>query len=78
MIRSDGYVDHPRYDRRRSRRRIVVSTFVALAATAGIGYWAYKALAGDDADDPQVAAATGQLDTFLTAWASGDAQRAGR
>ncbi|MET7823096.1 penicillin-binding transpeptidase domain-containing protein [Streptomyces sp. NPDC005386] len=51
---------------------------MALAATAGIGYWAYKALAGDDADDPQVAAATGQLDTFLTAWASGDAQRAGR
>ncbi|MFE9806566.1 penicillin-binding transpeptidase domain-containing protein [Streptomyces sp. NPDC005548] len=78
MIRSDGYVDHPRYDRRRSRRRAVVSTFVALAATAGIGYWAYNALVGDDGDDPQVTAATGQLDKFLTAWASGDAQRAGR
>lgn len=78
MIRSDGYVDRPRYDRRRSRRRAVVSTFVALAATAGIGYWAYNALVEDDGDDPQVTAAGGRLDTFLTAWASGDARRAAR
>ncbi|MFF1639390.1 penicillin-binding transpeptidase domain-containing protein [Streptomyces sp. NPDC058251] len=77
MNRSDGYVDYPRYDRRRSRRRAVVSTFVALAVTAGIGYWAFNALAGDDGDDPQVAAATGQLDKFLDAWEAGDAKRAG-
>ncbi|MFG2311388.1 penicillin-binding transpeptidase domain-containing protein [Streptomyces sp. NPDC048566] len=79
MMRSDGYVDHSRYGRRRSRRRPVVATFVALAATAGIGYWAYEALvADDDGDDPQVAAATGQLDKFLSAWAAGDAGRAAR
>ncbi|MEW2167056.1 penicillin-binding transpeptidase domain-containing protein [Streptomyces sp. NPDC007084] len=51
---------------------------MALAVTAGIGYWAYNALVRDDGDDPQVAAATERLDAFLAAWAAGDAPGAAK
>ncbi|GHH81100.1 penicillin-binding protein [Streptomyces sulfonofaciens] len=78
MKRSDHYGVYSQHRRRRSPRRAAVSALVALAVIAGVGYWGYTALTGDADEDPQVVAAQGQLKKFLTAWQTGDADRAGR
>ncbi|MER6999319.1 penicillin-binding transpeptidase domain-containing protein [Streptomyces sp. NPDC000410] len=78
MRHSDSYGNYSQHDRRRSSGRVIVSTLVVLAATAGLGYWGYTALTGDDAsEDPQVVEAAGQLTKFLNAWETGDAKGAG-
>lgn len=57
----------------------MVSGVAALAVTVGVGYWGYSSLVADeDSEDPQVVAATGELEKFLAAWEAGDAQAAGR
>ncbi|MBQ1092073.1 penicillin-binding transpeptidase domain-containing protein [Streptomyces sp. B93] len=73
---SQGTYPPPR--RRRASGRVIVSACVAVALTAGLGYWAYSSLVADEeAEDPQVVAATAQLEEFLAAWEAGDAGRAG-
>lgn len=78
MRNSDTHGTIPRYGRQRSRRG-VIPAFVVLAVIGGTGYWGYNTLAGDAEDiDPEVAAATEQLEKFLDAWEQGDASGAGR
>ncbi|MBC7270412.1 MAG: PbsX family transcriptional regulator [Streptomyces sp.] len=73
---SQGTYPPPR--RRRASGRVIVSACAAVALTAGLGYWAYSSLVADEeAEDPQVVAATAQLEEFLAAWEAGDAGRAG-
>jgi hypothetical protein len=77
MTRSGSHVDYPRPRRRRSHGRTIVSTVVALAVTAGIGYWGYSSLVAEEgSDDPEVAEATAHLKKFLDAWQRADARRA--
>ncbi|MFH0516024.1 penicillin-binding transpeptidase domain-containing protein [Streptomyces sp. M41] len=77
MIHTGGPIEHSDSGRRTSRTRTVVSTIVASAVLAGLGYGAYAGLvAGSDADDPQVVAATAELEKFLDAWRTVDAERA--
>lgn len=77
MTHSGSHVDYPQSRRRRSRGRTIVSTVVALAVTAGLGYWGYSSLvAGEGADDPEVTEATAHLKKFFDAWQAGDAGRA--
>ncbi|MER5884119.1 penicillin-binding transpeptidase domain-containing protein [Streptomyces sp. NPDC001941] len=78
MVHSDNYGNHQQgqYGRRRTARRVVLPVLGA-GVVAAAGYWGWTALAGDDADDPQVVAAGRQLDRFLTAWEAGDAKAAG-
>ncbi|MEU2154445.1 penicillin-binding transpeptidase domain-containing protein [Streptomyces sp. NPDC019396] len=77
MARGSVYRDYSPSGRRRWRRsRIAVTAVVALAAVAGIGYWAYSTLVVH-AEDPQVRAATARLQEFLDAWEAGAAKEAG-
>ncbi|MFI2005368.1 penicillin-binding transpeptidase domain-containing protein [Streptomyces jumonjinensis] len=79
MTHSDNYGDHSPYRRRRSRGRTIALTITALAVTAGIGYWGYSSLVADESsEDPELKAATEELEKFLGAWEAGDAQRASR
>ncbi|SDP40253.1 NTF2-like N-terminal transpeptidase domain-containing protein [Streptomyces sp. cf386] len=79
MTHSGSHIDYPQPRGRRSRGRTVVSVVVALAVTAGIGYWGYSSLVADSgSEDPQVVDATAELRKFLDAWQVADARGAGR
>ncbi|WP_432104323.1 penicillin-binding transpeptidase domain-containing protein [Streptomyces sp. bgisy091] len=69
---------HDRAGRRGSRRAPVLGVAVAVLLAAGAGWWGYKAWSGDGTEqDPEVAAATERLQSFLDAWAAGKAAEAG-
>ncbi|MGW1884440.1 penicillin-binding transpeptidase domain-containing protein [Streptomyces sp. NPDC001970] len=77
MAGESAYRGYSSYDGRRSRRRRTIGTLATLAAAAGIGYWGYSTLFAEGAEDPEVLAAREQLDGFLAAWETGDADKAG-
>lgn len=50
---------------------------VAVVLAAGAGWWGYRAWSGNGTEqDPEVTAATERLQSFLGAWAAGDAAKA--
>ncbi|MFF4243002.1 penicillin-binding transpeptidase domain-containing protein [Streptomyces sp. NPDC001822] len=68
---------HDRASRRRPRRAPVLGVAVAVVLAAGAGWWGYRAWSGDGAgQDPEVAAATERLQSFLDAWGAGEAAKA--
>ncbi|MER5357241.1 penicillin-binding transpeptidase domain-containing protein [Streptomyces sp. NPDC002785] len=79
MTHFGSHGDYSPHRRHRSPSRTFVSVVAALAVIVGGGYWVYSSLIADEeAENPQVAAAKGELEKFLDAWEAGDAQRAGR
>ncbi|MEV7090320.1 penicillin-binding transpeptidase domain-containing protein [Streptomyces sp. NPDC093085] len=78
MTYSTGPGGPQRPGRRRSRGRTVAAACAVLAVAAGGGYWGYTSLSDrPEAEDPQVVAATEELEEFFTAWRAKDAKRAG-
>ena len=75
--RSHGNFPSPRR-RPRSRGPVILSACAALAVIAGVGYWGYGMVGGDDSEDPRTKDAAAALEKFLDAWEAGDAQRAGQ
>ena len=61
----------------RSTQGPLLGVAMAVVLAAGAGWWGYSAWSGDGRErDPDVAAATEQLQSFLDAWAAGQAAKA--
>ncbi|MDX3432161.1 penicillin-binding transpeptidase domain-containing protein [Streptomyces sp. ME01-18a] len=69
---------HDRVRRRGARRGPLLGVAMAVVLASGAGWWGYNAWSGDGPErDPDVVAATEQLQSFLDAWAAGEAAKAG-
>lgn len=66
------------YSKRGARRGPLLGVAMAVVLASGAGWWGYNAWSGDGPErDPDVVAATEQLQSFLDAWAAGEAAKAG-
>ncbi|MFJ3704552.1 MULTISPECIES: penicillin-binding transpeptidase domain-containing protein [Streptomyces] len=69
---------HDRGGRRGRSTGPVLGVAVAVVLAAGAGWWGYRAWSEDTPEkDPEVVAATARLQSFLDAWAAGEATEAG-